>query len=50
MTEIQNAKRLYYVKKGFPAYVWGIGYWNLRFVCNVVLGIWVFRFSLSSLI
>jgi len=29
MTEIQNSK-----------HVWGIGYWNLEFICNLVLGIW----------
>ena len=23
-----------------PIYVWVIEYWNLRFVCNLVLGIW----------
>ena len=31
MTEIQNSK-----------YVWSIKYWNLRFICNLVLGIWDF--------
>jgi hypothetical protein len=31
MTEIRNSK---------PVLV--IGYWNLRFVCHLVLGIWVF--------
>jgi hypothetical protein len=50
MTKIQNSKRLYHFKKEFPPYVWVIEYWNLRFVWNLVLGIWVFRFSLSSLI
>ena len=23
-------------------YVWVIEYWNLRFICNLVLGIWGF--------
>ena len=30
MTEIQNSK-----------YVWVIEYWNLKFICNLVLGICV---------
>jgi hypothetical protein len=25
-------------------YVWVIEYWILRFICNLVLGIWDFRF------
>jgi hypothetical protein len=29
MTKIQNSKS-----------VWVIEYWNLRFICNLVLGIW----------
>jgi hypothetical protein len=24
--------------------VWVIDYWNLRFICNLVLAIWDFRF------
>jgi hypothetical protein len=35
MTEIQNSK-----------YVWVIEYWNLRFICNLVLGIWDLSFGL----
>ena len=31
MTEIQNSK-----------YDWVIEYWNLRFVCNLVLEVWDF--------
>ena len=28
------------IRKENPKYVWVIEYWNLRFVCNLVLGIW----------
>jgi hypothetical protein len=31
-------------QKKNPKYVWVIEYWNLRFTCNLVLGIWDFRF------
>jgi hypothetical protein len=34
MTKIPNSK---------PVLV--IEYWNLRFICNLVLGIWDFRFK-----
>jgi hypothetical protein len=37
MTEIQNSK-----------YVWVIEYWNLRFICNLVLGIWDFGIRISK--
>ena len=40
MTEIRNFKRSHPPKKGSPIYVWVIEYWNLRFICNLVLGIW----------
>ena len=36
MTEIQNPK---------PVLV--IEYWNLRFVCNLVLGVWNFKYSIT---
>jgi len=36
MTKIRNSK-----------YVWVIDYWNLRFVCNLVLEIWDFISSQS---
>ncbi len=26
--------------------VWVIDYWNLRFICNLVLGIWDFSFRI----
>jgi hypothetical protein len=39
MTEIQNSKPVYHLKKEKPKYVWVIDYWNLRFICNLVLGI-----------
>ncbi len=39
MTQIQNFKRSHHIKVRFPIYVWVIEYWNLRFVCNLVLGI-----------
>jgi hypothetical protein len=44
MTEIQNSKPQHHLKKKNPKYVWVIEYWNLRFICNLVLGIWDFRF------
>jgi len=37
MTEIQNSK-----------YVWVIEYWNLRFICNLVLGIWGFGMRIEK--
>jgi len=37
MTEIRNSK-----------YVWGIEYWNLRFICNLVLEIWDFGIRLLA--
>ena len=38
MTEIRNSKPRHHLKKG-SQYVWVIEYWNLRFICNLVLGI-----------
>ena len=32
------------LKKENPKYVWVIDYWNLRFICNLVLAIWYFKF------
>ena len=43
MTEIRNSKRSHHLIKD-SKYVWVIEYWNLRFICNLVLGIWDFRF------
>ena len=40
MTEIQNSKPSHHLKKKNFKYVWVIEYWNLRFICNLVLGIW----------
>jgi hypothetical protein len=40
MTEIQNSKLFYDLEKGKAKSVLVIGYWNLRFICNLVLGIW----------
>jgi len=34
-------------KKKNSKYVWIIAYWNLRFICNLVLGIWDLSFGLS---
>jgi hypothetical protein len=42
MTKIQNSKPSHHLKKS--KYVWGIDYWNLRFICNLVLGIWDFEY------
>ena len=39
MTEIQNPKLLRIWK---DEAVLVIGYWNLKFICNLVLGIWDF--------
>jgi hypothetical protein len=44
MTEIQNSKPPYHLKKREAQYVWVFDYWNLRFICNLVLEIWDFRF------
>jgi|GEM_PF-3014170 hypothetical protein len=40
MTEIQNPKPSHHLKKENFKYVLVIEYWNLRFICNLVLGIW----------
>ena len=37
MTEIQNPKHVQIYKNKHSKSVWVIGYWNLRFVCNLVL-------------
>jgi len=42
MTEIQNSKRQHHPTKKNSKNVWVIEYWNLRFICNLVLGIWDF--------
>ncbi len=39
MTEIQNSKPHIFLIKENPKYVWVFDYWNLRFICNLVLGI-----------
>ena len=39
MTEIQNPKPSHHVKKDSSKYVWVIEYWNLKFICDLVLGI-----------
>jgi hypothetical protein len=40
MTEIQNFKPQHHYMRKNPKYLWVIEYWNLRFICNLVLGIW----------
>jgi hypothetical protein len=40
MTKIQNPKPSHHYKKENFKYVWVIEYWNLRFICDLVLGIW----------
>jgi hypothetical protein len=40
MTKIHNSKQFYYVAKGKTNFVYVIGYWNLKFICNLVLVIW----------
>jgi hypothetical protein len=49
MTEIQNSKRSYYLRRENYLYVLVIEYWNLRFVCNLVLEIWDFGIRISKL-
>jgi len=46
--QFQNFKRSHPPKKGSPIYVWVIEYWNLRFICNLVLGIWDFGIRISK--
>jgi hypothetical protein len=48
MTKIQNSKPQHHLKEWNSKYVWVIGYWNLRFICNLVLGIWDFSILSSS--
>jgi len=36
------------LEKENSKYVWVIEYWNLRFACNLVLGIWDFRMRISK--
>jgi hypothetical protein len=31
-----------------PKHVWVIEYWNLIFICNLVLGIWDFRMRMRD--
>ena len=40
MTEIQNPKPCVFYKKAHSRYVWGIEYWSLKLICNLMLGIW----------
>jgi hypothetical protein len=47
MTEIQNSKPSFYLKKENFKYVWVIEYWNLRFICDLVLEIWDFSFGIG---
>jgi len=36
------------LEKENSKYVWGIEYWNLRFICNLVLGIWGFGMRIAD--
>ena len=38
--QFQNPKPSHHLKKENFKYVLVIEYWNLRFICNLVLGIW----------
>jgi hypothetical protein len=40
MTKIQNFKQCYDIGKGKTKFVQVIEYWNLRFICYLVLEIW----------
>ncbi len=40
--QFQNSKPSHHLKK--TKYVWVIDYWNLRFVCYLVLGVWDFGY------
>ena len=37
------------LEKEDSKYVWVIEYWNLRFICNLVLGIWGFVMRIEKL-
>jgi hypothetical protein len=39
--QFRNSKRSHHLIRD-SKYVWVIEYWNLRFICNLVLGIWDF--------
>ncbi len=45
--QFQSSKRSYHLKKK-SQYVWVIGYWNLRFIYNLVLGIWDFEMRIEK--
>ncbi|MFA9434930.1 MAG: hypothetical protein ACERKR_09685, partial [Deltaproteobacteria bacterium] len=38
--QFQNFKPHIILIRENPKYVWVFDYWNLRFICNLVLGIW----------
>jgi hypothetical protein len=40
--QFQNSKCQHHPTKKNSKNVWVIEYWNLRFICNLVLGIWDF--------
>ena len=44
--QFQNSKRSYYLRRENYLYVLVIEYWNLRFVCDLVLEIWDLSFGL----
>ena len=51
--QFQNPKPSHHLKKENFKYVLVIEYWNLRFICNLVLGIWdlgmrYYRFQCST--
>ena len=45
MKKIINSKK---IKKNNPKYVWVIDDWNLRFICNLVLGIWDLKMQIEK--
>ena len=46
--QFQNSKRSYYLRRENYLYVLVIEYWNLRFVCDLVLEIWDFGIRISK--
>jgi len=43
MTKIPNSKPFFHLEGRTRKPVSVIGYWDLEFICNLVLGIWCFQ-------
>ena len=46
--QFQNFKPHIILIRENPKYVWVFDYWNLRFICNLVLGIWDLGIRISK--